>query len=558
MPPIFLDITESLRPTGRGLGQQALFVPGESVQATVLEVLEPGRLTILVKGATLNASSLAGPLEPGQVIQARVERTGGQVLLKLEQPIVAQGPQQPVMTGKTGQLQLNQNIPQVLPSTAKAAALLSQAAAGLAASPVYTKELVTLAQAVAGRPQALVQVRGPIPPPPGQTEAEQPQSAERSGTTERGGAANQGRENDSPISLERQASAQPSQLKEVRGPLPTTLGKGLEAVETGKQVPANQALVSSRSAQAFVHTHTSDPDPIPQLLRMLLPADESFGSSLERLLSSVQTAVQRKILPEQAGNELERLHERLVLKTSDISGPQVKEAVLAKGLQHEQALLSLVDKGGDGNKGTVEPTLKGWLMATLAAHAKQNPAELVGEARAAWVLPGEPPQESAQGPLAGWVKDAHHMLRVVEREQVLNSLNVQTGQPLLIEVPLGPWAASSAWLYVSKLEGEGAGQQQGPAGRPYSLVTLLELDGIGAIRVDALLTGKRIAARFMVERQDIERAVTALLPILNKGLSHQGYQVEALTARVGEPSVIRGEELRARMVPSRSLVNVRV
>lgn len=556
MLPIFLDITESLRPTGGGLGQQTLFVPGESVQATVLEVLDPGRLMILVKGATLNASSLAGPLEPGQVIQALVERTDGQILLKLEQPIFAQSPQQPVMTGKTGQLQLNQNIPQVLPGTAKAAGLLSQAAASLAESPVYTKELIKLAQAVASRPQVPVKVRGPIPSPPGQTEAEQPQSAERSGTTERGGAANQGRENGSPVSLERQASVQPSQLKEARGPLPT-LGKGLEAVETGKQVPANQTPVSIRSAQAFVHTHASDPNPIPQLLRMLLPADESFGSSLERLLRSVQTAVQHKILPEQAGNELERLHERLVLKTSDISGPQVKEAVLAKGLQHEQALLSLVDKGRDGSKGAVEPTLKSWLMATLAAHAKQNPAELVGEARAAGSLPGDPPQESAQGPLVGWAKDAQHMLRVVEREQVLNSLNIQTGQPLLIEVPLGPWAASSAWLYVSKLEGEGAGQQQGPAGRPYSLVTLLELDGIGAIRVDALLTGKRIAARFMVERQDIERAVTALLPILNKGLSHQGYQVEALTARVGEPSVIRGEELRARMVPSLTLVSVR-
>lgn len=556
MLPIFLDITESLRPTGGGLGQQALFVPGESVQATVLEVLDPGRLMILVKGATLNASSLAGPLEPGQVIQARVERTDGQILLKLEQPIFAQSPQQPVMTGKTGQLQLNQNIPQVLPGTAKAAGLLSQAAVSLAESPVYTKDLIKLAQAVASRSQAPVQVRSPIPSPPGQTEAEQPQSAERSGTTERGGPANQGRETGSPVSLERQASVQPPQLKEARGPLPT-LGKGLEAVETGKQVPANQAPVSIRSAQAVVHTHTSDSNPIPQLLRTLLPADESFGSSLERLLRSVQTAVQHKILPEQAGSELERLHERLVLKTSDISGPQVKEAVLAKGLQHEQALLSLVDKGGDGSKGTVEPTLKGWLMGTLATHAKQNPAELVGEARAALVLPGEPPQESAQGPLAGWVKDAQHMLRVVEREQVLNSLNIQTGQPLLIEVPLGPWAASSAWLYVSKLEGEGAGQQQGPAGRPYSLVTLLELDGIGAIRVDALLTGKRIAARFMVERQDIERAVTALLPTLNKGLSHQGYQVEALTARVGEPSVIRGEELRARMVPSLTLVSVR-
>lgn len=146
---------------------------------------------------------------------------------------------------------------------------------------------------------------------------------------------------------------------------------------------------------------------------------------------------------------------------------------------------------------------------------------------------------------------------VIEREQVIHALNIQSGQPVCIEVPLGPWAESSASLYISRLGGDDGRQSHRHRRRSYSLVTLLELDGIGPIRVDALLTGKRIAARFMVERPEIERAVAVLLPVLNKGLCGRGYQVEALSATVAEPGMIRGADMRVRAVPTLSLVSVR-
>jgi hypothetical protein len=75
--------------------------------------------------------------------------------------------------------------------------------------------------------------------------------------------------------------------------------------------------------------------------------------------------------------------------------------------------------------------------------------------------------------------------------------------------------------------------------------------------VDALLTGKRIAARFMVGQPEVQRAVAALLPVLSRGLSDRGYQVEALSATVAEPGIIRGEDLRTSRVPGLSLLNIR-
>ena len=328
---------------------------------------------------------------------------------------------------------------------------------------------------------------------------------------------------------------------------------------------ASQILTSGQPAQALPSADLGNPGPIFQLLRALLPADESFGVGLERLLQSVRTAVQQKVLPEQAGTELEKLHDRLVLKTGDPQEPQVKEALLAKGLQYEQSFLALLDKGDGGLKGTVEPTLKGWLLAALKAHAERARAEPAQAAPSGAQSQGAPSDEAllsrlsqapAQEPHAEWIKDARHLLRVIEREQVLNSLNFQSGQPLFVEVALGPWALSSASLYFNRLGGDGTKERQ-PAGRSYSLVTLLQLDGIGAIRVDALLTGKRIAARFMVERPEVERAVKALLPRLKKGLSAGGYRVETLAATVADLNLIRGEDLRARTIPDLSLVNLR-
>jgi hypothetical protein len=571
MLPILLDITESLQPSGGSPGP-SLLVPGEAVQALVLEAQDPGRLVILVKGIPLSASSLAGPLVPGQVIQARVERADGQVFLKLEQPsqqldqpIRAQSPQPWVLTGKGSQLPKDGqpsvngragSVSQAAPTPASTTGLHGRDAADVVTISASRRERGLFLDAAPGHSsnppaadmatQSLAETKQDQPAgQPEETSQDKPQ-------TVRGDPGHQ------PVLPEDQPPVQPVLIDSERKSFPTVSHSPAVA-------KASQILTSGQPAQALPSADLGNPGPIFQLLRALLPADESFGVGLERLLQSVRTAVQQKVLPEQAGTELEKLHDRLVLKTGDPQEPQVKEALLAKGLQYEQSFLALLDKGDGGLKGTVEPTLKGWLLAALKAHAERARAEPAQAAPSGAQSQGAPSDEAllsrlsqapAQEPHAEWIKDARHLLRVIEREQVLNSLNFQSGQPLFVEVALGPWALSSASLYFNRLGGDGTKERQ-PAGRSYSLVTLLQLDGIGAIRVDALLTGKRIAARFMVERPEVERAVKALLPRLKKGLSAGGYRVETLAATVADLNLIRGEDLRARTIPDLSLVNLR-
>jgi len=98
MQPFLLNIPHSPPSIEGPPDMQGLFTPGESVRATVLEMQDAGKLLILVKGLALTARSLAGPLQPGQVIQARVERAEGQILLKLELPPQSGEVRQPALS----------------------------------------------------------------------------------------------------------------------------------------------------------------------------------------------------------------------------------------------------------------------------------------------------------------------------------------------------------------------------------------------------------------------------------------------------------------------------
>ncbi|TAJ34677.1 MAG: hypothetical protein EPO64_00595 [Nitrospirae bacterium] len=579
MQPLLLNIPNFPQPTEGAPGPQGLLVPGELIQATVLERQDAGKLLILVKGVPLSASSLVGQLQPGQVIQARVEQVGGQILLKLEPPVRTGGYLQPALNGsdKSSQLLEPGGVGEDV-----------RGQAGTVRPPIRGfPHLVELPGALyhgeeGPEPRLPIQQGGNLPTVPAvpmkagggipflRVEPQPSVAAEQADLLAPAGPSSQEGPQEGPQESPIEAG-QPSRVSHqsyqpirpvplTGNPVPFPLpSDSSEAIEVGRPVLTSQAA-ASQHVESKPRPQAGDTDPIAQLLRTLLPVDESFGPSFDRLLNSVRTAVLRKEIPERVGVELERFRERLVLKAAEATGPQIKEALVAKGLQHERALLPFPEKDGDGRQGTrtpSEPTLKGWLMTILKVHAKpvwEGPSVATGS--------GEAPartssQETAQTTTVEWVKEAQHMLHVIEREQVINSLNVQQGQPLLVELPLNLGTNASALLYVYQPDGDGARQQQSKGGRSHSLVTLLELDGIGAIRVDARLTGKRIAARFMVDRSDVERAVAALLPTLSQGLTARGYQVETLSSGVADSGTVHGEDLAVPMAPGRSLVNVR-
>ena len=163
--------------------------------------------------------------------------------------------------------------------------------------------------------------------------------------------------------------------------------------------------------------------------------------------------------------------------------------------------------------------------------------------------------ELSSSPMMGWMKEAQEVLKLIERTQVVNTLNTQSGQPLVFELPVAWPGASAMRLYVERRE-EGPGRH-GNGPRPYRIVTMLELPEIGPIRVDAVFTGKKVTGRVLVERSDVGRLVTGMLPMLHEGLTAQGFVVEGLSASVAEPAHVRGEELDVKSVPHRRLLNVR-
>lgn len=261
--------------------------------------------------------------------------------------------------------------------------------------------------------------------------------------------------------------------------------------------------------------------------------DETVGESLARLLAAFGTAGDEPALTPQLRAELLALTERLALPSGPLSAERVREAVLTLGLQHEHDLaLRLLERGSlAGEPGAT--TLKAWVLAALA--------QLTPEGR-----DGAPV----------WAGHLERLAHALERMQALTVLKDGQGQPLLFELALAWGGASPARLYVE--ERAGKGQSGRDDGRRWSLATVLELDGLGPVRVNAVLAGRRIGARLLVERPEVERAVAALLPLLLEGLAAQGFEVEALTAGLADLATLRGEDLRARTLSGRALVNVRV
>ncbi|MDE3020043.1 MAG: flagellar hook-length control protein FliK, partial [Nitrospirota bacterium] len=110
-------------------------------------------------------------------------------------------------------------------------------------------------------------------------------------------------------------------------------------------------------------------------------------------------------------------------------------------------------------------------------------------------------------------------------------------------------------VYVDERTSSGGQHQEAP--RTCHVVTLLTLDGLGPVRVDTALTGKRLSARFLLDQTDVRQRVAGYLPALDSSLSAKGYQVEVLATDLGEPQQMRGDDVRARAVPRVSLVSRR-
>ncbi len=154
-------------------------------------------------------------------------------------------------------------------------------------------------------------------------------------------------------------------------------------------------------------------------------------------------------------------------------------------------------------------------------------------------------------------QQAHELLSVLERTQVLNTVNSERGEPLTFQIPfLLDGRSSTAEFYVDGRSEEG--RRTPPEERHYSVVALLELSELGALRVDLALHKKQLSVKVTVDRQDTETLASKLLPELAQTLGEHGFAVEFLRCELKTDGSVRGEELRGQPLPeANGLINIR-
>lgn len=578
-----LILSESFRPGGQ-TSLESLLTPGEAVRATVLTVQDDGSLLLLLKGVTLRAASLVGSLSVGQVVEAHVELRGGQVLLRLDQPqptasaiqagalsadraaairpgglgAAAQGTQAVQPT------QIAALLKSLLPADEPLASGLAKLAASLAAAaersdlaPQALARFQALAQQILVAPEQLDgpftgdRIRGALLALGVQHESALLADWSRTGrVTEQGVAPNLKAllmtlltevAQDGPEAPPSSSAAVPPERSV--GPTPLTA------------VPASPlydvALVRGRTQVSFSgvadRPGLTGPESSPsQPAAVRSTEGRSLPSQTEaEVLLQVGRPLSAALLPASqlpvTGSEK---------PSADPAAPM--PAAVGQNFLSQPA----TPQGEGGLRSDSQPqagkgrsvALSAGLPSIAQVGSVDQDDESAKPSGASSLSGNSEPEGSGRG---GWVRDAQQVLTLIERTQALAVLNGQAGQPILFDLPLVGWG--QARIYVEERRAGGRGGQE--QARSYNVVTLLELDGLGALRVDTLLTGKRLSARFLLDQPEVRQRVAGYLPALNTSLSAKGYQVDVLAADVGEPQQVRGEDVRVRAVPRVTLVS---
>ncbi|TKB80678.1 MAG: flagellar hook-length control protein FliK [Nitrospira sp.] len=589
---------EGHQPGGGSPGNTAsLLVPGEVVEATVVHAQDTGSLVILVKGIPIEATSQVGRLQVGQVLQARVEQGDGQILLRV-------GPQAQIpgtTLTVTGQANAGDPVTTLLRSLLPAGNSLVASLEKLVQTVRASAENGVISQQTVSGLADLVD-RLQLKPDQLSADAVR-QSLQAVGLDYEHAVSERVAQGQSlgnvalPASLKawllsavadqgsavavrtlsvdrllqglktalRQGVA-PDQIEDQLLLLRERLNQGVDA-STGdrvtqvltrllEQLPAQERSPGFRqptgrpslphpSGESLSSLPARPGEPAPSqtsglasvMVELLDALQEAGGKqSLEAVMISRLTRSIKELLT--GGDEADLLERQLSLLHERVATATQPET-LVKAKQEVQALFVALDRA-EARSG--DPV--------LLATAKSRLAMILSD-----LSKGQTSEQASPASLSGWMREALEVLRMIERTQVVNAMNAQNGQPLVFELPLGFPGASFVRVHVERRD-EGGGTSRERDLRPYRVVTMLDVEHIGAIRVDALFTGKQVSARVFVDRPEVERVVTAMLPILHAGLSAQGFTVEGLSASVAESRSVKGEDLAAKAVPQRRLVNL--
>jgi hypothetical protein len=120
----------------------------------------------------------------------------------------------------------------------------------------------------------------------------------------------------------------------------------------------------------------------------------------------------------------------------------------------------------------------------------------------------------------------------IELQQVENLLAQLDGTALQLQIPL---ASGAVFTTVALAVAADGGKQQGRSGaekRNYSLLFVLQLEGLGAVRIDARLGEEKLSAVFFLEKESSLELVRQELTEFRERLVSLGYENPQLEAKL--------------------------
>ena len=330
--------------------------------------------------------------------------------------------------------------------------------------------------------------------------------------------------------------------------LETTLLKQLEAQSKGVLMTQPEPISGEGKAVQQGADSQQSAKVVPQGSDLRRQAEQLLGTDgLEQLLHSVN--------PEGSQD--------MKLALLKLFRPQPEELQTGTAIDHPASPLKSVPTGDDlqeliislKNPGTAQQdpvVVEQFRKLVMTKLAAADPGPAASDSAPAGLSASV---AGSQG--TGLRQQAHELLASIERTQVLNSVNNERSEPLTFQIPiLLDGRPSTAEFYVKRrLE---QGQTTGPGERHYTVVALLDLSELGALRVDLAMHKKQLSVKVTVERVETEALASRLLPELGETLGEQGFAVEFLKCERKNDGSAKGEELRERTLPENSLINLRV
>ncbi|MFQ5693958.1 MAG: flagellar hook-length control protein FliK, partial [Nitrospinota bacterium] len=246
---------------------------------------------------------------------------------------------------------------------------------------------------------------------------------------------------------------------------------------------------SQEPAQVFLRTHLPEKVPLAELITQLIRDLPALREAAPRLTELLEASLGKAILSSETVTDPEYL--RTWLRISGLS----LESRLARALDSAEP-----------------PDVRSDLKALLLLLARRLEGKVSGERDAAPPASPAPPAPSTLSLL----NNVRAYVKNIELDQFRNVEALADGRSLYVQIPWGT-AGERAELFFRRW-GEGHEGKKKKGDNSLRICFLLRLRGLGELRVDATLEGRRVGCRFEVADPESADLVRRHLPRLRERL----------------------------------------